>query len=313
MKIFLLDLWHDLRAKRLWPVALVLGASLIAVPVVLSKSPDSQPAPAPEAAAPSTTPDKEKLAALSTVKLGESEEGKGSTLNTFDPDNPFVPPKAIAKKSRQGNETQAGSTIESTQSTGADTGGSAGGDTGSAGGGSTPSTGGYTPPTGGDTTPSDGEQTTVYKYVVDVTFTANGRSRRIRGLDKLDMLPNEAAPYLIFMGVTPKGSDAVFLVDSSLSATGEGRCRPSGKECAFAYIGAGSEHVFNNEDGDTYTLRIDEIRKVKLTASSSSDTKGARAEASLGQGRRFVPPLLADLVVVASDSLDDSNRDSDRR
>ena len=54
MKIFLLDLWQDLRAKRLWPVALVLGAALIAVPVVLSKSPDAQPAPAPEANATST-------------------------------------------------------------------------------------------------------------------------------------------------------------------------------------------------------------------------------------------------------------------
>ena len=79
MKIFLLDLWQDLRAKRLWPVALVLGAALIAVPVVLSKSPDAQPAPAPEANATSTAPDKEKLAALSTVKLGETDEARGST------------------------------------------------------------------------------------------------------------------------------------------------------------------------------------------------------------------------------------------
>lgn len=313
MKIFLLDLWQDLRAKRLWPVALVLGAALIAVPVVLSKSPDAQPAPAPEANATGTAPDKEKLAALSTVKLGETGEERGSTLNTFDPNDPFVPPKAITKKSRQDSGSQVGSTIESTQSIGADKGGS-GGDAGSTGG-DTGSTGGYPDPTGGETDPSDGQQTTVYKYVVDVTFTANGRSRRIHGLEKLDMLPNQAAPYLIFMGVTPKGSDAVFLVDSSLSATGEGRCRPSAKECAFAFIGAGSEHVFNNEDGDTYTLRIDEIRKVKIGASSSGsrDSKGARAGASIGQGRRFVPPVLADLVVVASDRLDDSNRDSDRR
>ena len=47
--------------------------------------------------------------------------------------------------------------------------------------------------------------------------------------------------------------NAVFLVDSTLKAAGEGRCKPSGAECAFAYIGAGSEHVFSEEDGDTYT------------------------------------------------------------
>ena len=43
MKIFLLDLWHDLQAKRLWPVAAVLVVALVAVPVVLSKS--VEPAP----------------------------------------------------------------------------------------------------------------------------------------------------------------------------------------------------------------------------------------------------------------------------
>ena len=80
------------------------------------------------------------------------------------------------------------------------------------------------------------------------------------------MLPRQAAPLLIFMGVTAEGGDAVFLVDSTLQAAGEGRCKPSPSDCAFAYIGAGSEHVFTEEDGDSYALRIDEIRKVKVPA-----------------------------------------------
>jgi hypothetical protein len=46
MKIFLLDLWQDLQAKRLWPVAAVLVLALVAVPVVLSKSSEAPP-PAP--------------------------------------------------------------------------------------------------------------------------------------------------------------------------------------------------------------------------------------------------------------------------
>ncbi len=37
MKIFLLDLWHDLRQKRLAPVAVVLLLALVAVPVLLAK------------------------------------------------------------------------------------------------------------------------------------------------------------------------------------------------------------------------------------------------------------------------------------
>ena len=46
MKVFLLDLWQDLRAKRLWPVAVVLLLGLAAVPVLLAK-PAEDPGPAP--------------------------------------------------------------------------------------------------------------------------------------------------------------------------------------------------------------------------------------------------------------------------
>jgi hypothetical protein len=43
MKNFLADLWNDLRAKRLWPLAVVLLAGLVAVPVVLSQSAQEPP------------------------------------------------------------------------------------------------------------------------------------------------------------------------------------------------------------------------------------------------------------------------------
>jgi hypothetical protein len=117
------------------------------------------------------------------------------------------------------------------------------------------------------------------------------------------------------MGVTAKGGDAVFLVDSTLEAAGEGRCKPSESECAFAYIGPGAEYVFTEEDGDTYTVKVDEIRKVKVDASGSTakGAKGATARASVGTPRRFVPPVLADLVVVASDRLENSNNDPKSR
>jgi hypothetical protein len=316
MKIFLLDLWHDLRAKRLWPVALVLAAALVAVPFVLSKSAQAPPAPAPANAPQAEAADKEALAALAEVKLAESDDPRGSTLGVFDPDDPFLPPKAIAKRSREGSSS-ANSTIESAQASDPSTGGRSSGSTEpSTGGGDSPSTGGGytgggTPNTGGGD--GGGQTTTAYKYVVDVTFSANGRTRRLNGLEKLDMLPSQASPLLIFMGVTPKGSDAVFLVDSTLTAAGEGRCQPNADECAFAVIGAGSEHVFTDEDGDTYELRIDEIRKVEIGARASKSDKGATADAAVGPRRRFVPPVLADLVVVASDSAEDSNRDTDRR
>jgi hypothetical protein len=310
MQVFLLDLWQDLREKRLAPVAVVLLLGLVAVPVLLA-SPAKNPGPAPVVAAPKPA-DREALAALTKVKLGADEVGKGSTLGVFDPDNPFKPPKGAMKKVTDG-----------TSAAGPDTGGPS-----SIPGGGSPTTpdttggGGVTSP-GAPLVPTNpgtggggvGTTTTVYKFVVDLTFTANGRTRHIKGMEKLDMLPSDSSPLLIFMGVTPKGGDAVFLVDSTLEAAGEGHCKPSESECAFAYIGAGSRYMFTDQDGNSYTIKIDEIRKVKVGASGSSakSAKGAKAHASVGPTRRFVPPILGDIVVVAKDQLQDSNNDTESR
>ena len=282
MKIFLLDLWHDLKEKRLWPVAVVLLAALVAVPVLLAKPSTAPSAPAPAATA--AGPKGDVMKQLAKVKLGEDEPGDGSTLGVFDPSNPFKPPKGAIKKPQDDtadagpNETDSSGTSGGTDTGTTDTGGSTGG-------GTSPTTPGGTPPnTGGGTT-----TTTAYKYVVDLTFTANGRTRRIKGMEKLDMLPNENSPLLIFMGVTAKGSNAVFLVDSSLEAAGEGSCKPRKSDCAFAYIGAGSEHIFSEESGDTYTIRIDEIRKVKVCGGRFRlDEGGGRQGARLGGS---YPPL----------------------
>ena len=304
MKIFLLDLWHDLKEKRLWPVAVVLLAGLVAVPVLLAKPADKPPAPAPAASAPEATPN--VLKQLAKVKLGDDQVGDGSTLGAFDPSNPFNPPKGAIKKDKAA--TTAGPSGDSGAPS-APVGD--GGSTVTPGGGTTGGTPGGTPPnTGGGTTTT----TAVYKYVVDLTFKANGHTRRIKGMEKLDMLPNQSSPLLIFMGVTPQGSNAVFLVDSTLEAAGEGKCKPSAAECAFAYIGAGSQYIFTEDDGDSYTVRIDEIRKVKVgAAANSAKAKGAKAHAAVGPNRRFVPPLVADLVVEASETTQISDTDTESR
>jgi hypothetical protein len=121
-------------------------------------------------------------------------------------------------------------------------------------------------------------------------------------MKKLDTLPTMVNPLLIFMGVSQKGGNAVFLVDATLETTGEGKCKPNRSDCAFLYLGAGSEQEFTNEDGDSYRLRIDQIRKVKA-GSESGDSDGAAAStskqdanAAVVERRRFVMPALTDLV-----------------
>jgi hypothetical protein len=304
MQNVLMDVWNDLRARRLLPVAAVLLVGLVAAPIVLSKKSDgSTPAPtqttAPTQAQAPKGPDE-----LANVKLGsEPAQGAGSSLSAFGVSNPFSPPKKVLKASAA--QTQPSETTGQTP-------------TQSSGG--TGTTGGTGEGTGGGTGGSGGgETTTEFAYVLDVTFWANGHKRTIKGMEKLDVLPSQATPLLIFMGVSGGGGNSVLLVDATLETTGEGKCKPSRGDCAFLYLGAGSEQEFTNEDGDSYRLRVDQIRKVKVgdessdssAAASSKKSKSASAAVEKSTDRRrFVPPILTDLVEVTTggDSTDDEER-----
>jgi hypothetical protein len=325
MNDFFLNLWYDLRAKRLWPVAVLLLAALVAAPVVLSKETEEpEPAPTTVAAAPAETNKAEGPEGLANVKLEELAKGSGSSLSSFDPRNPFAPPrKAIAAARRDAEGSSAPSTAASggsasgTGSLGPIDGGPAGIDvTPDSGVSAPPSTGGYTPPSG-DTDGGNEPKAPEYTYVVDVTFRANDQVRSVKGLRKLDMLPDAASPLLIFMGVTEKAGNAVFMVDSTLQAAGEGTCKPSAAECASLYLGPGSEHEFTTDEGDSYTLRVDEIRRVKVGAEASASKNDKRlasaAVADAARGRISVPPVVADLVKVSKGEDSDSITDHDRR
>ncbi|HEX8051982.1 MAG TPA: hypothetical protein VF517_03255, partial [Thermoleophilaceae bacterium] len=80
MTTFLLDIWHDLREKRLWPVAVALLAAIVAIPAVLIKPAET---PQVDAAPPSAT-----TAALPTVASDPSIVD-GSNLDAFDIKDPF--------------------------------------------------------------------------------------------------------------------------------------------------------------------------------------------------------------------------------
>ena len=307
MNVFFLDLWHDLREKRLWPVAASLAIAIIAVPIVLAKPAAEEPA-AP--AAPQVSAEPQGPA----INVSGEETLERSNLSVFDPKNPFAP--TVKMKSLE-DAASTSAPVDSAPKDGGSSG--SGGDLadgttvteggGGGGGGSTGGGGG-----GGDAPSAPGTKTVQYTYVIDLTYEREGRARRIKGFEKLGMLPNRESPLLLFLGVDAKANNAVFMVDSSLKANGEGSCRPSPTDCALLYLGSGEEHFFTDGDGDSYGLRIDQIRKVKV-----SDTKSARAsrkskpKARTAKGRterrRFLPPVLTDLVTVASsDERASSNR-----
>lgn len=309
MKSFAQDIWQDLREKRLWPVAALLLVALIAVPLVLSKGGGSDPEPATPVATPKPVQkDDEQLAKLATVELEESAPGEGSTLDTFDPSNPFRPPEKVTKAS---DESKAGAEAGPTDDVSVDVTDDQTDVTVDESGGSGPNGGGTTDGgSNGDDKPQE-TVTTQYKYVIDVTFVANGKKRNVKGMERLDMLPNQGNPLLLFLGAEADGGNAVFLVDSTLTAAGEGRCKPSASKCAFLHIGPGSEHEFTNEAGDSYTLRINEIRKVKVEAQSAKSSGRKRAGASVGSTRRFTPLAISDFVTETTKPADTAEKATD--
>lgn len=319
MQNFLSQVFNDLRARRLLPVAILLVAGLVAAPIVLSKGSEEPPTPAPATSTSQEETESEGPEALAQVKLEDTlAEGNGSSLSAFDASDPFAPPEKVLQAAR---DEAAGDTGALTSDGGAVT---AGTDTGT-GTGTDTDTGGETGGGGGgDTDDGDGEtKTAEFTYVLDVTFWANGDKRRINDLAKLDMLPSELNPLLIFMGVTENAGNAVFLVDATLDAAGEGKCEPSGDDCAYLYLGAGSEEEFTNADGDSYRLIINEIKRVKVgdesgTAASDDDDEVAAGNASKAgnaahaaikdssKARRFQFPTLTDVVVESGKQTDDS-------
>ena len=114
------------------------------------------------------------------------------------------------------------------------------------------------------------------------------------------MLPSTSNPRLVYLGVNESGNGAVFLVDSTLQAAeGEGTCTPSGDDCATISLEPGEQRYFTDDQSRRYFLRVDQIR-VRPIGSSSSTGSGARAGGARARGRsirRFLPPVITDVLV----------------
>jgi hypothetical protein len=264
MKVFLLDLWLDLREKRLAPVALVLLVGVIAVPIVLAKK--SEPPPA----APTATT--ASLAPALPVIAGQASTGPvDSKLQTFSSRDPFEPTATPAAAG-----TTTGTSTTPTATTPTTTPG-----TGTTGSGSTPggATNGSGPTTGtgtGTTTPET--KTTLFTYTTDLKFGAGGAVTTYKDVKRLELIPDEKTPKIVFLGVTTTGKTAVFLIDSNIGVdTGEGTCRPSADECTFLYLRPEKAHdqaTLTDSDGTVFHLRLIDINRVTVSSANGNSTTG---------------------------------------
>jgi hypothetical protein len=281
MTTFFVDLWHDLREKRLWPVAVGLLAAIVAVPVLLFK-----PAGAPTA--PSTpAPPKSAVATLPVVAV-DAGPTEGSRLQAFNQKNPFKPMKDLAKDTST-SSSPGSSSAAASSSAGAGTPSSsakAGGSSSSTGGSSSTSGGsssGGSTPSSGATTPSPAPAAPAvqwFHYTADFSFGGPGSLSKFKDAASFTLLPDDQHPSITYMGVGDDHKSAVFFIaDPGFTAAGEGKCNAKGAACRFITLrptDTRNEETFTSTDGSiTYDLKLLAIHRRNLSTDSSGNPKPA--------------------------------------
>lgn len=265
------DLWSELVERRLWPVALLLVAALVAVPVVLAKPAADEPATgadAPPAAAAARAADLrsagEPVVSVAGGALAEVPL-RGRAKNPFKQQH--VPPRAAA---------EGGTPATGAATAPADTGG-AGSGSGSGSGGGTGGSGG-----GGD----QGQAPQTYTYAsIDVRFGRAGLPlRTIHDVPRLTPLPSAAQPIVIFMGMKADHETAVFMVSTDVHAQGEGTCVPSKKVCEAIELRRDQISLLDwaEPDGSVtqYELDLADVTLHETTSKAKAQATVAAARAS---------------------------------
>lgn len=270
------NIWADLVEKRLWPIAALLLAGVVAVPVVLAKNPEPAPTPVANAVlARNATADEPTIVTLNAKPTVREHDGRGR--------DPFVQPKGSTPQKAQALEsstTGSSASADSTPAGGADTGGSG--------------------TTGGDSTPSKSQPKSKSKaagpnYVVDLRFGQADSMKTLRDVSRLTPLPSIKEPFFVFLGVKEDGKTLVFLVSSDAKATGDGKCKPSTANCENIELKVGDTEFFDlTTDDGVQQYQMDIIKVSKAKASSSA--KGARAARAAGKASKADRRLLRKVV-----------------
>ncbi len=255
---FARELFEDLKSKPAMLIAAIaLLVALVAVPILLSKSAEEPTARAPSPSIEEPTPDTETNianVAQETPDRTAFPQQEGKSVRVFARKNPFAT-SSSAGGAGVASPTGATGATGATGTTDGDTTGTTGGDT----------TGG----TGGDTTGGTGSAVSYFTWVAKVRFGKASKKLQKKTLEGLRSLPSSKNPILVFLGVSSNGKNAVFLLSSSATTTGDGRCAPSDDECSFIYMKKKDSQTIEaiSSDGDitTYELKLDDIDAKKIS------------------------------------------------
>jgi hypothetical protein len=247
------NIWRQLVRRRLWPVALLLLAALAAVPVVLARGPE--PVAEPAGPAPVVTGDAgDALAEPVVAKVAAEDRSHrrrvlGGRKDPFEPAPLPKPKKPKAPKAPKGHTSAKPSAPKP------------------AGGSVAPSST-STSPSSGFTSPVGGGGPTITVPVAPVPAApkkkhypagslivrfgdATGDSLERRLVRKLDPLPDDETPLLVYLGLTKNHKKAIFLIDDAVTPDGDGTCKPHPASCETIELSKGETEFFEVTDPET--------------------------------------------------------------
>lgn len=254
------DTWRGLVRRKLWPVALLLVGALVAVPLVLAKAPEVEPAPPANAAAAAS----DEGIPVTYVKSADDEELEaeetGKRRRTLgDSKDPFEPaplPKAKKKKAKQADATDEKSSSEKSGSDDAKT----------DGGGATAPTAPVATATPAPT-PKPAPANSIRVRFTKVNAEGETPVAKSQLFRRLEVLPDEANPVVVFQGLEKGGKLASFELTGNVTVEGDGDCEPTPEICGTLTLRVGETAFITvsdtgNEETDAqYQLDLVKINK----------------------------------------------------
>jgi hypothetical protein len=283
----IVDLYRDLRDRRLLLPGLALVIALVAVPALLSKSSSgsagvpsggSAASSAPTAAQPAVVAenigvrDGKRLSTLtrkdpfkrhfSLPKLPGGNPGKlapptGTTTSTTPAATSSLPPATIPPATTPPSTTATPATPPPSQGT--------------------TTTSGSSPPTH-PTKPG------LYHAVVDLKIGQPDNLKRRNGVGALTELPHRSNPVVALLGATLDRTKAEFVVSQSVtSVQGGSSCAPRRSQCQLLVMKPGGKaKLRDSASGKTWVLRVLAIRLVRVHGGQGGSGGGSRKESSGG-------------------------------
>jgi hypothetical protein len=259
------DSLRQLVQRKLWPVALLLIAALVAVPMLLSKEPAIAPA-APAAKVQEGLPATFVSAADQAATEGVEPHRVLGELK--DPFEPAALPKAKKKKKAKAAKKPAAESPATTP-------GDATADT---------PAGGSAPPVAPEPTATPTPTAPLYSIKVRFgTVEEAGGELPAKTVTRLSVLPDEEKPVLVYRGVEDGGKVAIFELTGAVVADGDGKCAPTPEDCQYLKLHAGeTEFITVSETGTEtdaqYQLDLVKINAKKTTAKSESLAKASASK-----------------------------------